>query len=214
MIKKNDFIAVDYVGSLKESGKAFDLTSEESAKKEEIYDKNFKYGPKIICVGQGYVVKGLDEAFIGKEIGKDYSVEISAENAFGKKDSSLIKTVPAAVLEKQNIRPFPGLVIDASGMRGIIRQVGAGRAVIDFNHPLAGKGVVYEFRILKMVIDRESQIKSLLKEGLGLNEANAAIEIAGKEAKIKTNIKLQEIVKKRFSEKCSEILGDLKVTFV
>ena len=43
-------------------------------------------GPVVICIGQNHVVKGLDQAIEGKEPGK-HTIELSAENAFGKKDA-------------------------------------------------------------------------------------------------------------------------------
>src|SRR3989344_8404871 len=83
--KKNDFIEVEYTGVLKENNLVFDTTHEEIAKKANIYSKETKYGPRVICIGNGFLIKGLEEDIEKNGLGKR-SVELIAENAFGKKD--------------------------------------------------------------------------------------------------------------------------------
>src|SRR3989344_7416856 len=122
MLKKNDFIEIEYVGRLKENDKIFDLTSEADAKKHDLYDSKQKYGPVTICIGQGDVVPGLDEFFEGKEL-KQYSIEIPPENGFGRKNAKLMKIIPMSAFKNQEIRPMPGLHVNFGGVTGIIKTV-------------------------------------------------------------------------------------------
>ncbi|MEK6835971.1 MAG: FKBP-type peptidyl-prolyl cis-trans isomerase, partial [Nanoarchaeota archaeon] len=140
--KIGDFIELDYVAKTKNDNKVFDLTNEEKAKEFNLYDEKRSYHAIKICLGYNDIIPGLDEALIDKEPGK-YVIEIKAEKAFGNKDHSLIKLVPNSVFTKQNIKPFPGLMVNIDGFIGVIRSSSSGRVLVDFNHPLAGKDLVY-----------------------------------------------------------------------
>src|SRR3989344_7864749 len=108
MIKKHDFIEVDYTVIIKEGNIVFDTTSEKIAKKENIFSKNAKYKPVIICVGEHQVPEGLDESFIGKD-NEEYQVTLHPEKAFGKKNPKLLHLMSQTSFRKQNIAPYPGL---------------------------------------------------------------------------------------------------------
>ena len=163
MIKKGDFVELEYTGALKEDGAIFDTTSEKKAKETGIYRKKKEFGPVIICVGEGEILKGLEEQLIGKEAGKEYTIELSPKNGFGKKDAKLIKMIPSNAFIKQNIDPQPGLQVNIDGVLGIIRRTGSGRCLVDFNHPLSGKDVVYKVKINRIVTDDKEKIESFLK---------------------------------------------------
>ena len=87
-IKKGDFVELDYIGRIKGSNQIFDLTDESIAKKNGLYNSNMKYGPKIACIGEGDLIKGLDNYLIDKETGKNYNIEISKKEAFGDRDNN------------------------------------------------------------------------------------------------------------------------------
>ena len=161
-IKKGDFISLTFVGKLKETGQIFDLTDEALAKKEKIHNPQANYGDKTICVGEHQVVRGLDAFLVGKDLNKKYSVELTPEEAFGKKDARLLKLVPASTFKKQQIKPFPGLQLNMDGKLGVVRTVSGGRIIVDFNHPLAGRDIVYEFTIKKEVKDMGEQLQCYL----------------------------------------------------
>ena len=152
IIKKHDFVELEYTGKLKDSGMIFDTTDEGIAKKENIYNKNMIYGALVICVGEAQILKGLDEQLEGKEIGKQITVDISPEQGFGKKDASLLKLVPMTLFKKQDIMPMPGLQVNIDGAIGTIRTVTGGRIIVDFNHPLSGKYLIYEVKVNKKII--------------------------------------------------------------
>ena len=58
-----------------------------------------KYGPIIVCLGEGQLLKGLEKELEGKEIGKEYTIELTPENALGKKDAKLIRLIPVSVFK-------------------------------------------------------------------------------------------------------------------
>ncbi len=205
-VKKGDFIKIDYIGRIKDNNQIFDLTDEELAKKENIHQKNAKYKPIIICVGEGDVVRGLDNALDGKEVGESFSVDILPEDAFGKKDAKLIKLVNTNIFLKQNINPTPGLQVNIDNMIGTIRTVTGGRTLIDFNHPLAGKEVIYEIKILEKIEDDTEKLKGLLAFHMQIEDANVKVE----DGIAKINIDIPEIFHKQLEEKIKKLIPSVK----
>lgn len=180
-IKKKEFIELDYTGRLKDTNEVFDTTSTETAKSAQIFAKSAEYKPIVICVGESHILPGIDEFVEGKELGK-YTVTLDSEKAFGKKDSTLIKMIPTTKFEEQGIKPIVNLRLNIDGMVGMVKSVSSGRTVVDFNHPLAGKDVVYELKLNKVVTDKKVQLESVLKVMLGMR--NPKIELTGTNAKV------------------------------
>ena len=96
----------------KADGAVFDTTDKEVAKKEGIASNKAEYGPMLVCVGQGHVLKGLDDALIGKEIDKAFTITLQPEEAFGKKSAKLVRLIPLRKFKEHDITPFPGLQVD------------------------------------------------------------------------------------------------------
>ena len=209
--KKGDFIEIDYVAKVADTGKIFDITDEKAAEFHKIRDPNLTYSPCILCIGKKDVILGLDNFLDGKELNKDYETEILPENAFGKKDPKLIKLIPSSILTKQNIQPYPGLQINMDGNIGTIKTVTGGRVLIDLNHPLSGHNVIYKLKINKIVTNPKEKIQGFLKNTL--NMPNADIEVKDNIANLKINLPqplqkpIIDEIKKRITE-----LKDIKIT--
>lgn len=212
-VKKGDFIEINYLGKIKSTGKVFDLTKEEDAKKYDLYSPNVKHSPKIICVGENEVIKGLDEALIDKEEKKAYTIELSSEKAFGKRNANLKKVFLTSNLKKEKIHPFPGLQLNFNGILGTVVSVGGGRTTVDFNHPLAGKELIYEIEIVKIVKDDKEKLKSIMLNGLGLTEDNYELKGENGSFGIKLKAKIPSDIKQKFLEKVKELIPHLKVFF-
>jgi len=59
-IKEGDFLLLEMTGKSLDTGEVFDTTDEELAKAEGVYSEDRVYGPKLVVVGEGWVLKGLD----------------------------------------------------------------------------------------------------------------------------------------------------------
>lgn len=188
-MKTGDFVEVDYVGRIKETGQIFDLTKEGVAKKENVYNPKTKYGPVVLIVGADFIIKGLDEALKEMKVGDKRKVEIPPEKAFGEKRSELLRTIPLARFKEQNLDPVPGAVVNIGAMRGMIVSVGGGRVNVDFNHPLAGKALEYDIEIKSQITGTKERIESVAKYFTGIEEVDVTLKgkDVGKEAEI--NIK-------------------------
>ncbi len=208
-IKPNDFVEIEYTGKIKDSGIIFDTTDEKVAKEHEL--PKAQYGPVVVIIGQGQLLKGLEEHIIGKEPGK-FVVELSPEKGFGKKEAKLIQMIPASKFVQQKIQPVPGLQLNIDGMICTVRQVTGGRVMVDFNHPLAGRDVVYDVKVNKVVTDKKEQLKALFAMLLNLHPEK--LEVEGNKAKIELKQELPKEIIPELQKKVKELTGvdaDIKV---
>jgi|TARA_Y100000034_G_C6901503_1_gene417081 FKBP-type peptidyl-prolyl cis-trans isomerase 2 len=157
-LKKNDFIEIDFTGS--SNGQIFDTTIPEKAKEIMPDTKNIK--PLIVSIGNGMLLQGLDEDLEGKEIVKTYSIHIDPIKAFGKRDPSLIRTYGLSSFTKNNIHPQPGMALQLDNQIVRVVSVSGGRVTVDFNNPLAGKEVDYEYKVNKIITGNKEKVEALL----------------------------------------------------
>lgn len=161
-IEDNDFIRLNYIGKIKENGEVFDTTYEEVAEEAGIKVEGKDYHPIILSLGSSQVLSALQDEIIGLEVGDEKTVEIEAENAFGKRDPSKIQLIPMKEFKKQDIRPYVGMPLSFEGQQGIVRTVSGGRVKVDFNHNLAGKDIIYDIVIEDLIEDDAEKIKGLI----------------------------------------------------
>lgn len=181
-VAKGDVVRLHYTGKVKETGEVFDTTYEEVAKEAGLYREDAVYGAVPIIIGAGHVLKGLDEALEGLEVGKKYELEIPPEKGFGKRDFRLIKTLTLGQFKKHGVYPFPGLEVEIDGKRARVLSVSSGRVRVDFNHPLAGKTLLYEVEIVEKIDDPIEQVKGLIELRLPkVNMDRVQIEVGEKE---------------------------------
>ena len=160
--KKGDFLLIDYVARVSETGEVFDTTIEDVARKEGIYKEGMLYEPMLVVVGEGWVLKALDESLLNLELGKKERIEIPPEKGFGKRDPSKIKLYPLRKLRAQGIAPQVGMQIRVDGQLATVRTVGSGRVLLDFNPPLAGKTLIYEVTVKKKLQTIREKISALI----------------------------------------------------
>ncbi|VVB81695.1 Putative FKBP-type peptidyl-prolyl cis-trans isomerase [uncultured archaeon] len=207
-IKKHDFVELEYTGRLKEGSFVFDTTDEKTAKEAQIFTEKSQYAPIVICIGEHMILRAIDEFLEGKELG-NYALELPAEKAFGKKTAELVKMIPTSKFTEQEIKPVPGLRLNIDNYVGIVKTVSGGRTVVDFNHPLAGRDVVYELKLLKIVNDKKVQVESLLRGLLGVK---APVEVKENKVAITFPAELPEKLKTELAKKLAE-LTSLEVSF-
>ena len=161
-LRKGDFILIDYVARVKETNEVFDTTIEETAKNERLYKEGEICEPKLVVVGEGWVLKALDESLTTVEVGKKSSVEIPPDKAFGARDSEKVKRVSLRHLTAKGITPSLGMRVEYNGKMATVRTLGAGRVLLDFNPPLAGKTLIYEMTVQKKLRTVKQKIAALI----------------------------------------------------
>ncbi len=211
IIEDKDFVKIDFVGRIKSTGQIFDLTKRDVAEKEGILKKEFKYEPLTVCVNSGQTIPGIDEALLGKKVGDKFQVEISPEKGFGNRNPKMIQITSESNFRKRGTRPVPGMQFDIDGKIATIKSVNGGRVILDFNHPLSGKNLVYDIEIKEKIEKPEDRLEEIKK----LTGIYYDYEVDGKKAEIK--IKMKEADSKLLQvieNNLQSFLPDLKVQVV
>jgi len=166
-----------------------------------------EYVPVIVCLGEGQLLEGLEEELIGKEIGKDLTVELGPEKAFGKKDVKLIRMIPYAVFKKQGVEPQPGLQVNVDGSIGMVKTASGGRCMVDFNHPLSGKDIVYKVKMNKIVTDDAEKVKSFLELILNMK---ADVTVKEGTAEVKVEKEFPKEITSKIEEELKKLIPSIK----
>jgi peptidylprolyl isomerase len=183
-LDKGTLILANYTAKVKDTNEALETTIEEEAKKLGIHDPTAKYEPRLIAVGEGWVLEGLDEALLNAEVGKKMKVEIPPEKAFGLRDPSKVRLIPLRKLGDKASQVSIGDVIEVDNRVGIVRYVGSGRVQVDFNHKLAGKTIVYEIEVVKRLETDDEKVRALIKRRLPIPEDKLTYELDNEKLKI------------------------------
>lgn len=162
-LEKGDFILINYTARVKETNEVFDTTIEETAKKEHLHKEGELHEPKLVVIGENWVLKALDENLDTMKLNKAQTVEIPPDKAFGPRDPEKIKRVSLKQLLSKDIHnPSIGMRINYNGKMATIRAIGAGRVLLDFNPPLAGRTLIYEVTVNKKLATPEEKIQALI----------------------------------------------------
>lgn len=193
-INDGDFVRVNFTGKIKENDEVFDTTYEEIAQEAEIFDENKTYKPIPIVVGGNHLLPAIEEAIKGLDAGDTKHLEVSSENGYGSRNPQLIQLIPMKEFKKQGMTPFPGMRITSEGAEGKILTVNGGRVKVDFNHPLAGKDLIYDIEVAEVIDDVEEKVKSMIE----LHYANPNVDIDKTEITVEdgvVSIQLDEMAK-------------------
>ncbi|HWQ47351.1 MAG TPA: peptidylprolyl isomerase [Methanosarcina sp.] len=146
-IENGDTISVNYVGKL-EDGTVFDTSLKEVAIEAEKYNQMRNYEPLTFTVGAGQMIKGFDEGVVGMQVGEEKTLTIPSEEAYGEYRQELVREIPVDVV---NFTPEVGMRLATdSGLTGTITNVNENNFIVDFNHELAGKTLIFSVRIVSV----------------------------------------------------------------
>ena len=144
-----------------------ETTRREVAEEHDRLDENKTYEPLVVTIGEGTLIEGFEEHLKEAEAETDYEIDIPPAQAYGERDANNVETIGEAKLaqlvsgESENLHVGGPVTIE--GRQGVIKMFAAGRARIDFNHPLAGRTLRYNYRITNVVEDREEKVRTILK---------------------------------------------------
>jgi len=161
-IKKGDFILINYTAKVKETGDAFDTTDEETAKQTKLHKEGEIYEPRLMVIGEGWIIKPVDEELPQLKPKKTTTIEIPPEQAFGPRDPEKVRMIPLRRLTNKGITPTLGQRIEYDGKLATVRTMGSGRVQLDFNPPLAGKTLIYEVTLKKKIDTKNEKISALI----------------------------------------------------
>jgi len=180
-VKPGDFLLVNFTLKVKESGETVDTTYDAVAKDTHLHREDSTYGPRFIILGEGWLPKGLEDSLVGADIGKQTTVELPPDKGYGTRDPAKMRLVPLRRFREQGI-PSPGAQIELDGRHATVRAVGAGRVQVDYNHPLAGRTLIYEVSIEKVVEDDNEKVLNIIAKRISeVDKAKFNVERNGAE---------------------------------
>ena len=135
-VKSGSFVTLHYVGKLAD-GTIFETTNKK---------------PLRILVGEHAVIHGLEEGILGMKIGEKKRIVALPEKAYGKHHKDLIEEIPLSKIPSE-ITPAVGMVFTRESKTGRtlftkIIEVKRDSVVVDMNHPLAGKTLVFDVVVM------------------------------------------------------------------
>lgn len=136
-VKSGDKVKVHYHGKLT-TGETFD-----SSEGRE---------PLEFVVGSGQVIKGFDDALMNMSVGEKKTVEIPVEEAYGQRRDDMVVEYPKDQFPAE-MTPEIGMQLNMADNQGnnfpvVITEIKDEIVVLDANHPLAGKDLIFDLEIV------------------------------------------------------------------
>jgi peptidylprolyl isomerase len=138
-VKAGDVVKVHYAGR---------LTTGES------FDSSEGRDPLEFTVGAGQMIKGFDAAMPGMTVGEKKTIQIMAEEAYGPRNEEAIIEFPAAQVPP-DMKLEIGMSLTLSNAQGmpvpvVVMEVREDAVVLDANHFLAGKDLVFDIELVSI----------------------------------------------------------------
>ncbi len=154
-----DFVEIEYTARTVDGGDLVD-TTDPAVVEEEGIESDQEFAPRTIVLGQGHIFDSVEDAIVGGEVGDAGTTVVPATEAFGEYDDEQVRTVSADKIPEDD--RYPGAQVQIDSEEGHVETIIGGRARVDFNHPLAGEAVEYEWRVTDEVTDRQAKAEGLI----------------------------------------------------
>ena len=119
----------------------------------DVIDSNFDKDPATFTIGDSSLLPGFERSLFGLKAGDERGFEILPEQGFGTPNEQNIQVLPRSQFEGMDL-DIGILVIfkDAAGgeMPGVVKAFDDQQVTINFNHPLAGKVILFEVKIINV----------------------------------------------------------------
>lgn len=122
-----------------------------SAGENEILISTFDSRPATLKLGCGELMPTLEACLEGLAVGERRTFNLEPEQAFGPHNKLLVQRVPRDELPVPDAQENTLLEFTAPNgekFKGLVLKTSEGGALVDFNHPLAGKSVCFEVEII------------------------------------------------------------------
>ena len=136
---KGSKVSIDYTGKF-DDGTVFDT----SEGKE----------PISFTTGSGQVIKGFDNAVIGMKKGQQKKITISPQEGYGERDEKLTHEAPRTIfppeVKLENGMGFSFRTPDGQVIHATVKDINPETVTIDMNHPLAGRNLIFELKVVEI----------------------------------------------------------------
>ncbi len=150
--------AVVFAGSQKEekvttvtAGKEVSIEYTLRLEDKEVVDTNVGGKPLILTQGAGQIISGLEDALKGMRVGDTKQVTVNSEDGYGPVNPEALQEVKKDEIPREALQV--GAQLQTEGPDGqvfnlMVAEVKDETVVLDFNHPLAGKTLYFDVKIL------------------------------------------------------------------
>ena len=145
-VKENNTVKVNYTGKLADG---------------QVFDSSEGKEPIEFTLGQGQLIPGFEKGLIDMKLKEKKTITIAKEEAYGDVNKDLIQEVKKTELP-QDMTPEVGMGLvskspDGQEMNLMVVEVRDESIVIDGNHPLAGKELIFDLEVVEI---KETEIKA------------------------------------------------------
>ena len=135
---ENSVVGIEY--ELKEAGS------------DTVIDSNKGSMPLEFITGKGQIIPGLESQLVGMEEGESKTITVEAKDAYGEFNPEARQSLPKEQFEGIDLKK--GMMLYGQGEDGSTIQVTVAdfddnTVTIDYNHPLAGKDLVFDVTVTK-----------------------------------------------------------------
>ena len=138
-VKENNTVKVNYTGKLTDG---------------QVFDSSVGKEPVEFTLGQGQLIPGFEKGLIDMKLNEKKTITIAKEEAYGEINPNLIQEVQKSELP-QEMAPEVGMGLVSKSPDGqefnlVVVEVKDESIVVDGNHPLAGKDLVFDLEVLEI----------------------------------------------------------------
>ncbi|WP_234086030.1 peptidylprolyl isomerase [Azonexus sp. R2A61] len=118
----------------------------------EEFLSTFDMSPATLQMGSGQLAENLENVLLGLNAGEHYVFELPPAQAFGEHNERLVERIARTGLP-EGMELKENSVVEFSApngatFAGFLRSLDATHALFDFNHPMAGKTIRFEVKII------------------------------------------------------------------
>lgn len=138
-VKENDTVKVHYTGKLTDG---------------RVFDSSLEREPLEVTLGKGMLIPGLESSLVDMKLNEKKTVEIAKDDAYGDVQEELFHQVNNDQLPNE-VKPEVGMSLASKGEDGRehqfrVAEVKDDHIIIDGNHPLAGRDLVFELEVVEI----------------------------------------------------------------
>ncbi len=138
-VKENDTVKVHYTGKLADG---------------QVFDSSEGKEPIEFTLGQGQLIPGFEKGLIDMKINEKKTINIPKDEAYGEPREELVQEVEKSQLPEE-IKPEVGMGLvsktpDGREMNLVVAEVKDETIVVDGNHPLAGKDLIFDLEVVEI----------------------------------------------------------------
>ena len=137
VVKENSSVKVHYTGRLTDN---------------TVFDSSVDREPLEVTLGEGKLIPGFEKGLYGLSAGEKTTIKIQASEAYGNIVEERVQEV-----EKQYVPDtvFAGQQLTAETPEGpitvVVKEIKETTVVLDGNHPLAGKDLIFDLEVIEVV---------------------------------------------------------------